>query len=108
MWLVLESHPYTQNHYLFENITKQRNRLRKQRALKGAQRLGSGASITLTPQELQKWVAEQFEHDDNMSCEEHVAREMQIILDAYGKVGVHLWAALIKHSCLLVDMAQVG
>ena len=33
-FLALESHPYTQNHYLFENISKKRNHLLKTRMLR--------------------------------------------------------------------------
>ncbi|KAK3273023.1 hypothetical protein CYMTET_18715 [Cymbomonas tetramitiformis] len=91
-FLTLEGHPYTQNHYLFENISKKRNHLLKQRVLKRMEQFILSASNRRAQEDtkgstLCEDLMAEFEKDENMSCEDYVAVEMEIILEAYGKVA---------------------
>jgi len=76
--LSMESFPYTQNHYLFDSITKMRNVRLKNRILKMVEGKTSG---------IEAIIESAFSNVEKMSMEEHVAQEMQIVLNAYGKVA---------------------
>ena len=84
--LEAESHPYSQNHYLFENIAKKRNE-RLQRALTKALQTAGGGSGKIDVATANAVIQSAFERNRRMSMEDHVAEEMLIILDAYGKVS---------------------
>eukprot|EP01040_Poterioochromonas_malhamensis_P005984 gene5984-6431_t len=70
--------PYTQNHYLFETISKKRS-----------------TNLTLTLKRLAdsqnkvdlNAVLGVLNANEKLSCEDHIAREMELILCAYGKVA---------------------
>eukprot|EP00240_Pyramimonas_obovata_P003444 CAMPEP_0118928644 /NCGR_PEP_ID=MMETSP1169-20130426/5850_1 /TAXON_ID=36882 /ORGANISM="Pyramimonas obovata, Strain CCMP722" /LENGTH=812 /DNA_ID=CAMNT_0006870673 /DNA_START=258 /DNA_END=2696 /DNA_ORIENTATION=+ len=83
--------PYTQNHYLFENIAKKRNQALKQRLLKQLRGFKTnaqdGTPATVSVDNVCELVEGAFTQNERMSCEEHVAMEMQTILQAYGKVA---------------------
>eukprot|EP01038_Epipyxis_sp_PR26KG_P015387 gene15387-20750_t len=81
----VQDKPYTQNHYLFEIINKQRNKVLLQRvqcSLKASFPDGTGSidSIVANVQAI-------FQANEAKSCDEHIAEEMSLILDAYGKVA---------------------
>ena len=82
-----EKTPYTQNHYLFENL----NKLRTQRLLDAAK-----ASILLHTDDedvitnsssLISDIQQLFEVNQKRSIDDHMAEEMSNALDSYGKVA---------------------
>eukprot|EP01041_Mallomonas_annulata_P004805 gene4805-9581_t len=74
-----EFHPFTNNHYLFEIINKARNK-----PLRDVIEEIPVDDKGLIPLAAVKAV---LDHNERMSCDEHVLREMEITLDAYGKVA---------------------
>ena len=78
--LDMDCNPYTQNHYLYENIKKKRNERLKRRAMKWL--VGEDAIPRKTAREI---VNNVFDSNDNMSIQDHVAEEMEVVLDAYGE-----------------------
>eukprot|EP01041_Mallomonas_annulata_P011923 gene11923-24975_t len=74
-----EFHPYTNNHYLFEIINKERNKPLRD-AIKALSTDDTGTVSLAAVEAL-------IERNERMSCEDHVLREMEITLDAYGKVA---------------------
>ena len=90
-FLEAESHPYSQNHYLFENIAKKRNES-LQLSLTRTIQAAAGAAVDDGEQKVSLSTVEtlikaSFERNRRMSMEEHVAEEMSVILDSYGKVS---------------------
>ena len=76
--LSMETFPYTQNHYLFDTIAKMRNEKLKNKILKMVAGKTSG---------IENIIASAFNDVEKMSMEDHIAQEMQIVLNAYGKVA---------------------
>eukprot|EP01041_Mallomonas_annulata_P010580 gene10580-22078_t len=74
-----ECHPFTNNHYLFEIINKARIKPLRD-ALKALSTDDSG-TVSLAA------VEAILDRNERMSCDEHILREMEITLDAYGKVA---------------------
>jgi hypothetical protein len=79
--LNIEKYPYTQDHYLFETISAKRNK-RLQSELKGAL-LGRGEVAEST---IKSVLDGAFGRNQRMSVDEHTAEEMEVMLEAYGKV----------------------
>lgn len=73
----VECQAYTQNHYLFDIIQKERFKKIKNKILK----LADVGGITKDA------VSAIMSQSENLSMEEHAAEEMTIALDAYGKVA---------------------
>ena len=80
--LDMDCNPYTQNHYLFENINKKRNDRIKHRVLNA---LGGDGDITRSG--ARDMMMSIFDSNQRMSMQDHVAQEMEIALDSYGKVA---------------------
>lgn len=78
--------PYTQNHYLFETIAMKRTWNLKHRLMKQLRGLYSSKTNHHVDTVCQL-VDGAFSHNERMSNEEHAALEMQILLEAYGKVS---------------------
>lgn len=82
--LEIEKHPYTQDHLLFENIAQTRNRGLK-RQLEAALKLDQeGVYDTQAIKAIMDGV---FERHGQKSVDEHMAEEMEIVLEAYGQVA---------------------
>jgi hypothetical protein len=96
-----ELDPYTQNHYLFENLSKKRNK-RLQDELILTLRDGT----TFTSQQVHTIVNAVFERNQAKSVDDHMAEEMEAALDAYGQVAVKriidnvpmLCRRIVRHS----------
>jgi hypothetical protein len=82
--LEIEKHPYTQDRILFENISQARHRGLK-RELETALKLDlQGVYDTQAIKDMMDAV---FERSRRKSVEEHMAEEMEIVLEAYGEVA---------------------
>jgi hypothetical protein len=89
--LAMDTRPYTQNHYLFENINKRRNESLKKNVLAVL-----NSMVTPTTQQNEKVVdgsallsavAGVFTANEKKSMTQHVAEEMETVLEVYGKVA---------------------
>ena len=106
-YLFDEMDPYTQNHYLFENLSKKRSeRLKKELciALGNAPVLAApGATVeevqANTMKQSNTIVEAVFDRNQKKSIDEHVAEEMEAVLDAYGKVAMKRFIDLVPMSC---------
>jgi hypothetical protein len=95
-----EKVPYTQNHYLFENVCK----LRSQRLLDEVSRVlpQGDASITVNPKTLRSTVRNIFQRNQERSVDDHMAEEMQHALNAYGKVALKRFIDTVPMICVEV------
>jgi len=80
--LDMDTHPYTQNHYLFDNISKKRNDHLKRKLIIMLQNI-SGDDAGKKAVNLINAV---FDANSRRSMDDHVAAEMEVVLDSYGKV----------------------
>jgi hypothetical protein len=83
--LCMDTFPYTQNHYLFENINKKRNEHLQRKVLNLIKSMESQGTNQMKV--LHTAVAAVFAANEKKSMTRHVAEEMETILDAYGKVA---------------------
>lgn len=97
-----EQVPFTQNHYLFENVCK----LRSQRlmdevlsAIKGQYGTGT-ANITVNPASLLSMIRNIFERNQRRSVQDHMAEEMQTVLNSYGKVALKRFIDNVPMICI--------
>jgi interferon-induced GTP-binding protein Mx1 len=72
------SSPFTVNHYLFENISKMRSQRVRAKLLNMVDGKTTGIKAI---------VAAAFDSVERMSMEDHISYEMQVTLDAYGKLA---------------------
>ena len=79
--LMMNQSPYTQNHNLFENIQKQRNQSLQTKLIKMLENNQGGSAAIVSI------IKAAFDETSKMSMDDHVAAEMQIFLDSYGKVA---------------------
>jgi hypothetical protein len=82
--LEIEKYPYTQDNELFENISSARHRALK-RELESALRLGQEG--VFDTQAIQVIVDGVFERNQQRPVEDHMAEEMEIVLESYGQVA---------------------
>lgn len=80
-FLEMEKVAYTQNHYLFEIISIERNKHLKYKILKMIE------GVKNDNNQIMKIIETAFGANQRLSMEKHGALEMQIVLDAYGKVS---------------------
>ena len=89
--LIMETYPYTQDHYLFEIIAKKRSERLEEEILSALTAAGGRADHISTT----KYVASKsangivkdvFHRNQRMSIEDHMAEDMEVVLEAYGKV----------------------
>ncbi|CAB9530707.1 Interferon-induced GTP-binding protein [Seminavis robusta] len=95
-----ERTPYTQDHYLFENLTKKRFEPFLAQ-LKNALGLGpsSISSDTMSKKSIESIVDAVFDRNQRKSIDEHMAEDMQVTLDAYGKVALKRFIDGIPMEC---------
>eukprot|EP01041_Mallomonas_annulata_P000492 gene492-922_t len=74
-----EFHPFTNNHFLFKSINKARNK-----PLRDTIDALMPTNEGLVSLDAFKAI---IDRNESMSCDEHILREMEITLDAYGKVA---------------------
>jgi hypothetical protein len=79
----MEMYPFTQDHYLFETISKKRNMRLKaelERCLIPADNRDVNRSM------IKAVLDGTFNRNQRLSIDDHMAEEMEIMLEAYGKV----------------------
>jgi hypothetical protein len=93
-----EKVPYTQNHYLFENVCK----LRSQRLMDEViSSLPTGTdNVTVNPASLAATVKNVFTRNQERSNDEHMAEEMQYALSGYGKVAFKRFIDNVPMMCI--------
>lgn len=96
-----ERTPYTQNHYLFENISKLRNkRLMDEILLMVGDSKGGDGRVN--HKSVKTVIENAFERNQARSLDDHMAEEMQHALDAYGKVALKRFIDTIPMICIEV------
>jgi hypothetical protein len=93
-----EKVPYTQNHYLFENVCK----LRSQRLMDEViSSLPTGTNdVSVNPASLASTVKNVFTRNQERSVDEHMAEEMQHALNGYGKVAFKRFIDNVPMMCI--------
>ena len=91
-----EKVPYTQNHYLFENVCKLRTQRLKDEVISS---LPSGTS-TVNPASIAAIVENVFTRNQERSNDEHMAEEMQHYLNGYGKVALKRFIDNVPMICI--------
>ena len=88
MLLRREQRPFTQNDYLRENLSKLRSERLKEEVLSTIRaHCGTGSEMKqICPDDLLSAVNNDFDRNQKMSLDDHLAEEMQNDLNAYGKV----------------------
>ena len=79
-----ESHPYTNNHYLFENLMKERYKELYEKLSLAATADPNNPARKLVPLDTIKAFVQA---NENLSYTEHATKEMKMALSAYGKVA---------------------
>ena len=111
-----EKVPYTQNHYLFENVCKLRSRRLMDEVLssvdgmlgdsesrvsfKSSSNSSSGPRVTLDPSSLMSSIRNTFERNQKRSVEDHMVEEMQNALNSYGKVALKRFIDNVPMLCI--------
>jgi hypothetical protein len=95
-----EKVPYTQNHYLFENVCK----LRSQRLMDEVTRVlpQGDDNQYVNPKTLRSTVKNIFQRNQERSVDDHMAEEMQHALNAYGKVALKRFIDTVPMICVEV------
>jgi hypothetical protein len=91
-----EKVPYTQNHYLFENVCK----LRSQRLMDEVISSLPTGTKTVNPASLAATVKNVFTRNQERSNDEHMAEEMQHALSGYGKVAFKRFIDNVPMMCI--------
>jgi len=95
-----ELDPYTQNHYLFENLANRRNRVLKESILLALQDGTTSHSDSAKNKDAIKMIVTSvFERNQKKSVDEHVAEEMEAVLELYGKVALKRVVDVVPMSC---------
>ena len=103
--LDMNKSPFTQNHYLFENIQKQRNQALQRKLIMMLENNKGDSAATVAI------VKAAFDETSKMNMDDHVASEMQIFLDSYGKVAAkriidEVPMLLIKQTNVICDVIR--
>lgn len=92
-----EKIPYSQDHYLFENITRMRSKYLKlelQRLIRASDKDGNIATKVAL-----QIIQGSFERNQKKSVDDHMAEEMMHVLNAYGKVALKRFCDSIPMLC---------
>ncbi|KAL7538564.1 LOW QUALITY PROTEIN: hypothetical protein ACHAXR_008639 [Thalassiosira sp. AJA248-18] len=97
-----EQVPYTQNHYLFENVCKLRSQRLMDEVLsvlpQGTPNVNSLASTVTLPTSLASTVKNVF--SETKRVDDHMAEEMQNALNSYGKVALKRFIDNVPMICV--------
>lgn len=96
-----EKTPYTQNHYLFENLSK----LRTQRLLDevlSSVALHGGIDNKASTDDLSSAIQGIFERNQKRSIDDHMSEEMHNALDSYGKVAFKRFVDTVPMICIQI------
>jgi Dynamin central region/Dynamin family len=101
-YLRRESKPYTQNHYLNENVARLRSK-RLEESLMEALALestpGGLGTDTMAKSSIKSVIKGVFERNQKKSVDEHMGEDMQHALDAYGKVAMKRFIDVVPMLC---------
>jgi interferon-induced GTP-binding protein Mx1 len=97
-----EKVPYTQNHYLFENLCKLRSERLMSEVLSsiGGQSGSGGNQVAIAPSALISTVKNVFQRNQERSVQDHMTEEMQNALDSYGKVALKRFIDNVPMLCI--------
>lgn len=93
-----ERTPYTQNHYLYENISK----LRSKRLMDEVMTMIGTYEGQIDKSAVAAIVKNVFERNQARAMDDHMAEEMQHALNAYGKVSLKRFIDSIPMICIEV------
>jgi len=96
-----EQTPYTQNHYLFENLSKLRTQRLMDEVLSSVVTHGGNANDASTDK-LAASIQGIFERNQKRSIDDHMAEEMQNALDSYGKVAFKRFVDNVPMICVQI------
>jgi len=94
-----ERTPYTQNHYLFENLSKLRTESLMEEVLSSVHQ---HTDDNTSNSDLASTIQLIFERNQKRSIEEHMSEEMQNALDAYGKVAYKRFVDIVPMICVQI------
>jgi hypothetical protein len=93
-----EKVPYTQNHYIFENLCKLRTQRLMDEVLSA---LPAGEEdIEVDPAAIAAAVTNIFKRNQECSVDDHMAEEMQHALNSYGKVAIKRFIDAVPMICI--------
>ncbi|KAL3788173.1 hypothetical protein ACHAW5_006621 [Stephanodiscus triporus] len=84
-FVVMQRVPYSQNHYLFENISKLRSKCLLDEVMASLPK--GDKVVSVNPESLASTVRNVFTRNQEKSVDKHMAEEMQHALSSYGKVA---------------------
>ena len=98
-----EKEPFTQNHYLFENVCELRTQRLMDEVIQALPNVDeSGRNVSVNPKTLRATVKNIFQRNQERSVDEHMAEEMQHALNAYGKVALKRFIDTVPMICVEV------
>lgn len=97
-----EKVPYTQNHYLFENVCKLRSQRLMDEVTRALPQDNETSVSLLNPKTLKSTVKNIFQRNQERSVDDHMAEEMQHALNAYGKVANKRFIDTVPMICIEV------
>ncbi|KAL7552275.1 hypothetical protein ACHAWF_015507 [Thalassiosira exigua] len=89
--------PYSQNHYLFENVCKLKTQRLMEEVLAA---LPVGTSVQINPSSLASTIKNVFQRNQNKSVDDHMAEEMMHAIDGYGKVALKRFIDDVPMICI--------
>jgi interferon-induced GTP-binding protein Mx1 len=92
--------PYTQNHYLVENISKYRFKKVRDAIADKVHAYPSGDDGRIEKSKTVELVKSVFARHEMLSLDTHVAEEMQHALNAYGKVAMKRFIDVVPMICM--------
>jgi len=93
-----ERTPYTQNHYLFENLSKVRTQCLMDEVLSSVV-THCETEKKVSTDDLTSAIQHIFERNQKRSIDDHMAEEMQNALDSYGKVAFKRFVDTVPMIC---------
>jgi len=90
--------PYTQNHYLFEDICKHRYKPLLNELMASLPR--GNQDVSVNPASLASTVKNVFTRNQEKSVDKHMAEEMQHALNSYGKVAFKRFIDIVPMICI--------
>lgn len=100
-----EQTPFTQNHYLFENLSKLRTQRLMDEVLASVSlhcNLQEKAPTESLTDNLSSAIQNIFEMNQKRSIDDHMAEEMQNALDSYGKVAYKRFVDSVPMICIQI------
>ncbi|KAL7541336.1 hypothetical protein ACHAXR_010826 [Thalassiosira sp. AJA248-18] len=100
-FILREQTPYTQNHYLFENLSQLRTQRLMDEVLSSVV-THCGSGNTDSADDITSAIQQIFERNQKRSIDDHMAEEMQNALDSYGKVAFKRFVDTVPMICVQI------